>query len=64
MTFQKFFSVELKNFLSADLLKDFLHENSIRFESSGCFNLIHFQIFIPSKKEYDLVNSFLMFLPD
>lgn len=64
MKFQKYFNVEIRNFLSAVLLKDFLRENGIKFEPSGCFNLVHFEIFVPDEKTYNKINDFLLFLPD
>ena len=62
--FQSWFSVELKNIFSVEILKDFLRNEGIRFEPSGCFNLIHFEIFVPDEKTYNLINDFLLFLPD
>lgn len=62
MIFQKWFSVELST-ITAALFKVFLRDNGIRFESSGCYNLVHFQIFIKDEKDYNACNSFLEFLP-
>ena len=64
MKFQKYFSIELRNIFSVELLKDFLRNEGIKFEPSGCFNLIHFEIFVPDEKTYNLINDFLLFLPD
>ena len=64
MKFQKYFSVELRNIFSVELLKDFLRNEGIKFEPSGCFNLVHFEIFIPDEKTYNKINDFLLFLPD
>lgn len=64
MKFQKYFNVEIRNFLSAVLLKDFLRENGIRFEPSGCYDITHFEIFVPDEKTYNKINDFLLFLPD
>ena len=58
----KWYNVELQ-LISAELLKDFLHENGIRFETSGCYNLVHFEICIYDEKQIDSINSFLYFLP-
>lgn len=62
--FQSWFSVEIGNIFSVETLKDFLRDEGIRFESSGCFNLVHFEIFVPNEKVYNLINDFLMFLPE
>ena len=64
MKFQKYFSIELRNIFSVELLKDFLRNEGIKFEPSGCFNLVHFEIFVPDEKTYNLINDFLLFLPD
>lgn len=64
MKFQKYFSVELRNIFSVELLKDFLRNEGIKFEPSGCFNLVHFEIFVPDEKTYNKINDFLLFLPD
>lgn len=57
-----YYSVEL-SLISAELFKDYLCKESIRFEPSSCYNLTHFEIFVTSQKEYDSINSFLEFLP-
>lgn len=57
-----YYSVEL-TLISAELLKDYLRKESIRFEPSSCYNLTHFEIFVTSQKQYDSINSFLEFLP-
>ena len=62
MDYQKWFNVELKP-ISADLFRDFLRKNSIRFETSGSYNLVHFEIFIRDVNDYILCKSFLTFLP-
>ena len=64
MKFQKYFSIELRNIFSVELLKDFLRNEGIKFEPSGCFNLVHFEIFVPDEKTYNKINDFLLFLPD
>ena len=64
MKFQKYFSVELRNIFSSELLKDFLRNEGIKFEPSGCFDLVHFEIFVPDEKTYNKINDFLLFLPD
>lgn len=62
MIFQKWYSVELSP-ITAELFKYFLRDNAIRFESSGCYNLVHFQIFIKDEKDYNSCENFLRFLP-
>lgn len=57
-----YYSVEL-TLISAELLKDYLRKECIRFEPSSCYNLTHFEIFVTSQKQYDSINSFLEFLP-
>lgn len=58
----KWYNVELHP-ISAELFKDFLHEKGIRFETSGCFDLVHFEVYIYDEKQIDDINSFLYFLP-
>jgi len=59
----KWYNIELK-LLSAEVLKEYLRNNGIRFESSGCFDLIHFEIFVTSQQIFDSIERFLIFLPD
>ena len=58
----KWYNVEL-NKISAELLKDYLRDNGIKFDSSGCYNLVHIEMFITSQEMYDRINSYLAFLP-
>ncbi len=58
----KWYNVEL-NVISAEILKDYLRDNGIKFESSGCYNLVHIEMFIASQEMYDRINSYLAFLP-
>lgn len=58
----KWYNVEL-NPISADLVKDFLRENGVKFDSSGCYNLVHIEMFIASQEMYDRINAYLAFLP-
>ena len=62
MIYQKWFSVELSP-ISAAFFKDFLRDNGIRFETSSCFGIVHFQLFIRDEKDYNMCENFLMFLP-
>ena len=59
----KWYNIELK-LLSAEVLKEYLRNNGIRFETSGCFDLVHFEIFVTSEKIFDSIERFLVFLPD
>lgn len=43
----------------ADKLKRFLIDNQIKYETSECFDYIHFEVFI-SIQEVTKVNDFLM----
>lgn len=58
----KWYNVEL-NKISAELLKDYLRDNGIKFDSSGCYNLVHIEMFIASQEMFEKINSFLAFLP-
>lgn len=53
----KWYNIELKQ-NESNLLKDFLKEYGIKFESSGCYNLVHFEIFA-SQSQVNMINSFL-----
>lgn len=57
------FNVELNKIQSA-IFKDFLHNNSYRFEPSQVGELIHFEVFITTEKDFDKISDFLFFLPD
>ena len=51
-------NVELKD-VEADMLKLFLKENNIMFETSGCgFGCTHFEVFV-NERETSIINSFL-----
>lgn len=58
----KWYNVELHP-ISAELFKDFLREKRIRFETSTCYNLVHFEVYIFQEKQIDVINSFLFCLP-
>lgn len=53
----KWYNVELTQ-TESDLLKVFLIRNRIKYESSGCYNLVHFEIYA-SKDQADMLNIFL-----
>ena len=59
----RWFNIELKK-LSSLIFKDFLRYNGYRYESSECYDLIHFEIFITSEKDFEKISNFLVFLPD
>lgn len=59
----KWCSVELPQ-LAADKLRIFLHKNCISFETSGCYNLIHFEVYITDEEQFEMIEDFLEFLPD
>lgn len=42
----------------AELLGAFLYENDIEFESSECYDLVHFEIFV-NEYEEDAINNFI-----
>ena len=54
---KKFYSAEL-DAKTAEALKTFLKKESIYFEPSACYNLIHFEI-LASEAELEKVNNFL-----
>ena len=54
---KKWFNVEL-NEKDAVEMKKFLTERGIKFETSGCFELVHFEIFLEKDSEdYKAVNN-------
>ena len=53
----KYYNIELTPMRST-ILKQFLHDNRITFESSGAGNLVHFEIYA-SKNQATMINSFL-----
>ena len=54
---RKWVNVELET-NEADAFGSYLKENGFRYERSGCYNLIHFEIFATSN-EVDLLNNVL-----
>lgn len=55
---KKWYSVELFDPKEIDLLKEFLAENGIKFETSGCGNGSHFEI-NASENEAVKINNYL-----
>jgi hypothetical protein len=53
----KYYNVELTQAEAADL-KQFLLAAGITFETSGCYDLVHFEIYA-SQKQAIMINSFL-----
>ena len=53
----KWYNVELTQAESI-LFKGFLNDNFIQYESSGCYNLVHFEVYA-SIFQLDVINSFL-----
>lgn len=53
----KYYNIELATHEAA-ALKLFLHDAGIKFESSGCYNSVHFEI-LASQDQKDMINSFL-----
>ena len=54
---RKFYSVEL-NKADAERFKVYLRANGIYFESSACYNLIHFEVKL-NDAELKMVNEYL-----
>lgn len=54
---KKYYSIEL-NHVDSFKLKWFLSEHHIKYESSECYNLIHFEICC-DKHEKDMLDSYL-----
>ena len=53
----KWYNVEL-NEKDAVEMKEFLTERGIKFDTSGCFELVHFEIFLEKDSEdYKAVND-------
>lgn len=63
MFIAKWYNVEL-SLIPAELFTDYLKSKGVRFEKSACYNLYHFEIFIPDEKLFDSLNYYLSFLPD
>ena len=59
----RWFNIELKKIQSL-IFKDFLRYYGFRYESSSCYDLIHFEIFITTQKDFDKISEFLVFLPE
>ena len=53
----KWYNVELTPICSVDL-KQFLHDNKITFETSGCGDLVHFEI-QASQTQAKMINDFI-----
>lgn len=53
----KYYNIELTPLSSVDL-KQFLHDNKITFETSGCGDLVHFEIYA-TQDQKNMINSFL-----
>lgn len=54
----RWYNIELEQ-SEAERLHSFLTEELIKHEVSGCFNLLHFEIFIADKYEYELVTEYI-----
>lgn len=54
---EKYYNIELIK-KDAEILKEYLHTNKIYFESSGCGNLIHFEIKL-NKVQLEKANNFI-----
>lgn len=55
----KWYNVELKK-TDADGLKKLLHENGVKFETSGAGNMVHFEILLnEGGAEFEKVNGYL-----
>ena len=59
----RWFNVEL-NKIQSIIFKDFLRYHGYRYEPSSCYDLIHFEIFITSEKDFQRISDFLVFLPE
>ena len=53
----KYYNIDLSPLASVDL-KQFLHDNKIKFETSACYNSVHFEI-LATQNQKDMINSFL-----
>ena len=53
----KWYNVELTPLSSVDL-KQFLHDNKVTFETSGCAGLVHFEIYA-TQTQAKMINTFL-----
>lgn len=51
------YSVEL-TLDNAEIFREYLHKNDIRFEPSGCYNLVHFECYM-TNKERKAANKFI-----
>lgn len=57
MYYRRWMNVELTP-EDADKNREFLRENKIKFESSGCYNLVHFEVYV-NEEELELCDAFL-----
>ena len=57
MTFRTWLNTEVTK-EEAEMLKDFLDENDIEYETSEAYNLIHFEINV-NEYEKDAINCFI-----
>lgn len=51
------YSVEL-TLDNAEIFREYLHNNDIRFEPSGCYNLVHFECYM-TNDERKAANNFI-----
>lgn len=58
MIINKWYNVELK-MNDAERLQQYLYDNNIKHEISGCFNMVHIEIFITDSYDYKIVAEFL-----
>ena len=57
---EKYYNIELIK-EDAEILKEYLHTNKIYFETSGCGNLIHFEIKL-NRTQYENASNFINIL--
>lgn len=56
---RKWCTYETSDLDIAELLHDYLTDELIKHETSGCFNCIHFHIYIDDLNEFEQVNGFI-----
>ena len=55
---RRWHNVELENGTEADGFRQFLKDNGIRFETSGAYNLVHFEVLV-NTEEMESCDTFL-----
>lgn len=58
-TLNQYFSIEIDPETEAPALRDFLVKHGFKFETSGAWNMTHFEIFVKNDYDYNLLDEFI-----